>query len=188
MNIKKLFKRNSSSVDTRTTLQKIVFYAYNNSVSNIAGLLCAKNKSNNGISIPYSKEAVASDCNAIRKCLLSENLSEDEFANLAASVFLHIPLRNIKKIAEESGYQSIDIERLIYLNTYVTTLKTIDELSSAGIKKYKISSCCDSKTCSNCKKHNEKTHLVSKAVIGKTAPPFCKCCRCIIVADFGGTF
>lgn len=184
MNIKKLFKKNSSNVDTRTTLQKIVFYAYNNSVTNIAGLLCTKNKSNNGISIPYTKEAVALDCNAIKNCLLAENLSEDEFANLAASVFLHIPLHNIKKIAEESGYQSIGIERLIYLNTYVTTLKTIAELSSAGVKKYKISSCGDSKVCAKCAKHNGKKHFIDKAVIGKTAPPFCEKCRCVIIADF----
>lgn len=189
MNIMNLFKKKlPNNIDNRTLLQKIVFYFYNDSIVNLAELLYTKSKPSNIASIPYTKEAVVSDCNAIRKCLLAENLSENEFANLAAAVFLHIPYRTVKKVVEESGYQPIDIERLTYLHTYVTTLKTLDELSSAEIKKYKISSCCDAKTCASCKKHDGKKHLVSKAAIGKTAPPFCKCCRCVIVADFGGAF
>ena len=65
-----------------------------------------------------------------------------------------------------------------------STQQALDQLSKAGVKKYEVSTCGDKRVCPKCQKHEGKVYMVSKAVIGKNAPPFCDNCRCIITGVF----
>ena len=188
MNIKKLFKKNlvhTSTTDNKASFKEIVYFVHNNLIENISNTLCTKNKSDRPFSIPYLPADVAIDCEVIHTCNNLEHLSEDEFANLVATIFFHLPYKQAQKLAQQNGYKPISTERLMYLYCYITTLKNLKEFSDAGIKKYQISTCNDEKTCEKCKKHDGKKHYVEKAIIGKNAPPFCEHCRCTIIADFG---
>ncbi len=92
--------------------------------------------------------------------------------------------KDIPLLLSDSGYAPPQTDRIIYLGTYIETLRSLDEFSAIGVKKYQIQSCGDSKVCAECRKHDGRKHLVSKAVIGKNAPPFCEKYRCIITAEF----
>lgn len=186
MNLKKLFGIKKNAELNNSILQQLLLFIRNNAVNSVVKILVSKNKSENPLAIPYNSEAIIADCSVVRRCSSENNLSDDELAALISSVLMKRPINSIPTILEQNGYIPIAIDRISYLTTYSSTLHSLQEFSSIGVKKYEISTCGDQRVCSNCAKHNGKKHMVSKAVIGKNAPPFCEHCRCIIMADFGG--
>lgn len=172
------------NTDNRPLLQQLVDILKSGSVDKAIALLASKGKSNNPIAIAYTPDAIRTDFSAVSKCMTAEQLTEDELAALIATSMLKKHPKSISQLLLDSGYSNSPEERILYLNTYVSTLRTLEEFTRAGIKKYSISSCGDSRVCSKCAKHEGKKHSVDKAVVGKNAPPFCKSCRCIITAEF----
>lgn len=186
MNLKKLFGITKDAEVNSPILQQLLLFIRNNAVNSVVKTLASNNKSKNPLAIPYTPGAIMADCSVIRQCSSENNLSDDELAALISSVLMKRPINSIPTILEQNGYIPIATDRISYLTTYCSTLHSLQEFSSIGVKKYEISTCGDQKVCSKCAKHNGKKHMVSKAVIGKNAPPFCEHCRCIIMADLGG--
>lgn len=177
-------KKEDTTAHSLPFLQELVAITKNGFVDKAILLLATKEKSNNQVSIPYTPEAVRTDFETIRQCAASENLNDNELASLLAVVMMKKHPKSISQLLSDNGYSLPSLERILYLSTYTSTLKSLAEFTSAGVKKYKISSCGDSKVCVKCAKHDGKIHFVNKAVMGKTAPPFCEKCRCIITAEF----
>lgn len=171
------------SMDHCSVLQQLVDCIKKDSVNKAVALLASTKKTKNPVAIPYTSDAVEADFSAVHQCFVSERISDNELAALIAMALMKINPKSIVKYLADSNYEAPDLARTIYLGTYFSTLRSLQEFSSAGIKKYIISSCGDTRTCQKCAKHNGKTHFVNKAIIGKTAPPFCECCRCTIIAD-----
>ncbi|MCD7824588.1 MAG: minor capsid protein [Clostridiaceae bacterium] len=186
MKITDLFnkRRESAPIHNRPLLQELVADTRNGFVDKIIPLLTTKEKASNPVSIPYTPEAVKADFEAVRQCMFSEKLSDDELAALIAVTMMKKHPKNISQLLSDNGYSQPTLERISYLGTYVSTIISLNEFASLGVKKYKISSCGDGKVCEQCAKQNGKKYLVSKAVIGKTAPPFCEKCRCVMIAEF----
>ena len=186
MKITNLFnkKKDATAVHSLPILQELVFNTKNGFIDKTIQLLSTKGKSKNPVSIPYTPEAIKADFEAVHQCMVSENLDDNELAALLAVVMMKMHPKSISQLLSDNDYSLPSIDRVIYLGTYASTLQSLAEFASAGIKKYKISSCSDSKVCVKCKQHDGKKHLVSKAVIGKNAPPFCEKCRCVITAEF----
>lgn len=159
-------------------------FVKNNFVDRAVILLTSKGKSNNPVAIPYTPEAVKKDFTAVRQCIIAEHLTDDELAALLAVAMMKKHPKSILQLLSDSGYSVPPLDRVIYLSTYVSTLRSLADFASTGIKKYKVNSCGDSKVCEKCAKQDGKKHFVDKAIIGKTAPPFCEKCRCIIIAEF----
>ena len=186
MKITNLFtrKKGDTTVHSLPILQELVSITKNGFVDRAIQLLATTGKSNILVSIPYTPEAINTDFEAVRQCMLSETLNDNELAALLAVAMMKKHPKSVSQLLLENGYSPPSMERIIYLGTYVSTLQSLAEFASLGIKKYKISSCGDSKVCAKCKQHDGKKHLVSKAIIGKNAPPFCEKCRCVITAEF----
>lgn len=177
-------KKDKISENNHSILSQLVHLVKNGSVEKAVILLETKKKSNNPVAIPYTSKAINADFLAVRKCFAAEHLSDDELAALIAVIMMKKHPKGISELLSDNGYVSPHLERVIYLSTYVSTLQSLSEFSSIGVKKYKVSSCGDSRVCSKCAKHNGKKYSIDKAVIGKTAPPFCDNCRCLITAEF----
>ena len=177
-------KKENATAHSLPVLQELVSITKSGFVDQAILLLATKGKSNNPVSIPYTPEAIKTDFEAVRQCMLSETLNDNELAALLAVAMIKKHPKSVSQLLLENGYSPPSMERIIYLGTYVSTLQSLSEFASLGIKKYKISSCGDSKVCTKCKQHDGKRHLVSKAIIGKNAPPLCEKCRCIITAEF----
>ena len=177
-------KKGDATVHSLPILQELVSITKNGSVDRAIQLLATTGKSNNLVSIPYTPEAIRTDFESVRQCMLSENLNDNELAALLAVAMMKKHPKSVSQLLLENGYSQTSMERIIYLGTYTSTLQSLAEFTSSGIKRYKISSCGDSKVCAKCKQHDGKKHLVNKAIIGKNAPPFCERCRCIITAEF----
>lgn len=170
--------------DNRSLLQKLVDIAKNGFVESAVPLLASKGMSNNPLAIPYTSEAVKTDFATVRQCMASEHLNDDELAALLAVVMMKKHPKSISQLLSTNGYTTPPVDRINYLATHVSTLRSLNEFSSTGVKKYQILSCGDSRVCAKCQRHNGKKHFVDKAIIGKNAPPFCENCRCIITAEF----
>ena len=177
-------KKKENPIHSLPFLQELVTITKNGFTDKAVMLLETKGKSNNSVSIPYTSDAIKTDFEAVRQCMVSENLDDNELAALLAIAMMKKHPKSISQLLLDNGYSSPSLERIMYLGTYTSTLKSLAEFASIGVKKYKISSCGDSKVCAKCAKHNGKKHFVDKAVIGKTAPPFFEKCRCVIIADF----
>lgn len=182
--IGKFIKGTSVAPNNRPLLQKLVDYVKNNSMDKTISLLASKGKKENPISIPYTPEAVSNDFTAIQLCMRENSLADNELASLVAVKLLKKHPKSIKNLLVENGYAMPSMDRIIYLNTYTSSILSLREFVSIGVKNYRISGCGDERMCAKCAKQNGKKHLVSKAVIGKTAPPFCEKCRCVIIAEF----
>lgn len=59
--------------------------------------------------------------------------------------------------------------------------RTLAGFRAGGIAGYVIRTCGDARVCDTCKKQSGKRYKTEDAVIGKTAPPFCGECRCIML-------
>ena len=186
MKVTNLFnkKKRNTPAHNLPFLQELVDITKNGFVDKAIQLLVTKGTSNNSVSIPYTQEAVRTDFQAVRQCMVSENLADNELAALLVVTMMKKHPKNISQLLSDNGYSLPSLERIMYLSTYITTLTSLAEFVSIGVKKYKISSCGDTKVCKECTKHSGKKHFVDKAVIGKTAPPFCEKCRCVIIAEF----
>ena len=147
--------------------------------------LASDTLSSNPTAIPYTREDIIHDWEILESLCVVCNLTEEEFIATAASKMLHLPHKESIKYMSNHRYVPPSVERLIYLYTYMHTLETLKNYTSIGIKKFQVRSCGDGRVCSVCSKHDKKVHLVSKAIIGKTAPPFCENCRCTILPVFG---
>lgn len=182
--ISKFFKKGTAVLDNRPLLQKLVSYVESNSVEKVIPLLSSNGAKENTISIPYTPEAIANDFIAVRQCMNDNALAENELAALIVTQLLKKHPGSIKSLLTESGYDMPNMDRIIYLNTYTSSISSLREFASIGVKSYRVSGCGDQRMCSKCAKQDGKKHMVSKAVIGKTAPPFCEKCRCVMIAEF----
>lgn len=186
MKITNLFNRKKGNATEHylPMLQELIAITRNGFVDKAILLLESKGKSHNSFSIPYTPEAIKTDFEAVHQCMVSENLDDNELAALIAVAMMKKHPKSISQLLLDNGYSLSSMDRVIYLETYISTLRSLAEFASIGIKKYEISSCGDSRVCAKCKKHDGKKHFVNKAVIGKNAPPFCEKCRCVINAEF----
>lgn len=181
--MRNLFKKEPVVSDNRPILVKLVDYVKTDSVNKAIPFLTSNGKSNNPRSIPYTAQAISNDFSAVRICMQENNLDDNELAALICTKLLMKHPTVIHNLMIECGYETPDINRIIYLCTYTTTVCSLREFASLGIKNYRVSGCGDQRMCAKCAKQNNKKHLVSKAVIGKTASPFCEKCRCVITAE-----
>lgn len=179
-----ILKKRTAELDNRPVLQRLVSYVESNSIDKAIPMLASKETKGNPIAIPYTPEAIANDFASIRQCMNDFAMTEDELSALVATQLLKKHPNHIKNLLAESGYNMPSMDRIIYLNTCVTSISSLQEFASIGIRNYRISTCGDQRTCQKCAKQDGKKHLVSKAVIGKTAPPFCEKCRCVMIAEF----
>ena len=147
--------------------------------------LASDTSSSSLTAIPYTREDIINDLDVLDSLHVTCGLTEEEFIAAATSKMLHFPHRETLNYLSSHGYVSPSVDRLIYLSTYMHTMETLKKYTSIGIKKFQVRSCGDERVCSVCSKQDKKIHLVSKAVIGKTAPPFCESCRCIILPIWG---
>lgn len=182
--IGKFLSSTSAAPDNRPLLQRLVDYVKNNSMDKAVSLLVSTGKKGNPVSIPYTPEAVSNDFTAIQLCMRENSLTDNELASLVATKLLKKHPKGIKNFLAENGYDMPGMDRITYLNTYTSSILSLREFVSIGVKNYRVSGCGDERMCAKCAKQNGKKHMISKAVIGKTAPPFCEKCRCIIIADF----
>lgn len=179
-----ILKKKTTELDDRTVLQRLVSYVESNSIDKAIPLLASKETKENPIAIPYTPEAIANDFIAIRQCMNDFTMTESELSALVATQLLKKHPKHIKNLLDESGYNMPSMDRITYLNTCTSSISSLREFASIGIKNYRISACRDQRTCPKCAKQDGKKHLVAKAVIGKTAPPFCEKCRCVMIAEF----
>ncbi len=147
---------------------------------NIVRHLASKSKQTNPVAIPYTEEAILKDLDTLYKFQKSYKPTRDEFAAAIAIKMLHLTNKSTINWLTQHGFSASTENHMCYLVTYFHTMDSLKEFSSTSIKKYTISTCNDGRVCNACQKQNGKTYLLSKAVIGKTAPPFCEKCRCII--------
>lgn len=184
MNILHIFKKKPRST---VELAKQVIAAVNdNKVNTVVKLLAVERlpKDAPSIAIPYTKEAVIKDFAALKTYRKSENPSETDFAAAILLTMFHKSYKNIQSLLCDCGYGDISIGKCQYLHNYIHSLKTIADFRDCKIPKYRISTCRDQKTCLKCQEMDQKIYPVSDAVIGKTLPPFCEKCRCIILPIF----
>ncbi len=167
--LSKLFNKQTKSFDIVDAFNK------HDTEAIVKHIFSHKNKTN-GISIPYTRESVSLSLSCLYQMQSNLNLSEIDIVSLLYMLF--------GGIINISGYSPVSNDRITYLRTCFFTLQTFCQLSHSNVKKYEISTCGDQRVCSKCAKHEGKVHMVSKAVIGKTAPPFCDKCRCSIMGVF----
>ncbi|GHU94439.1 hypothetical protein FACS1894208_05510 [Clostridia bacterium] len=65
--------------------------------------------------------------------------------------------------------------------TWQASERSLADFKTAGVKEYTIRACGDGRVCDACKKQNNMKYKTRDAVIGKTAPPFCEECRCVML-------
>lgn len=182
--ISNIFKKGTAVLDNRPLLQKLVSYVESNSVDKAIPLLSSNGARENPVSIPYTPEVIVNDFIAVRQCMNDNALAGNELAALIATQLLKKHPKSIKSLLAESGYDMPTVDRIIYLNTHTSSISSLREFASMGVKSYRVSGCGDQRMCSKCAMQDGKKHLVSKTVIGKTAPPFCEKCRRVIIAEF----
>lgn len=150
----------------------------------IVKLLSSKSTKNNPVAIPYTPQAITNDLKVIRMYISQYAPSDSEIANLIAIQLLHRPIKGSSSIVTEAGYSTVPTDKVIFMGTFCTAQKTLMEFADTEIAKYTISTCGDSRVCEKCKKMDGKSFSVAKAVVGKNLPPFCDCCRCVILPKF----
>ena len=77
-------KKGDATVHSLPILQELVSITKNGFVDRAIQLLATTGKSNNLVSIPYTPEAIKTDFEAVRQCMLSETLNDNELAALLA--------------------------------------------------------------------------------------------------------
>lgn len=117
----------------------------------------------------------------VKNCLSrSENLVDDflQIAHMDTQE-LHFP-EEISQILNSRRKRGSCTEKqitIVYIRHELNTLKAIKDLTKfreLGIKKVKIKSCKDQKTCSVCKKHDNKSYDLNSIPV----LPLCWECRC----------
>ena len=132
--------------------------------------------------IGYNRDNIKKDMDALRDYIALKTPSEPELIMAIVTLTSHSTYDGIQKHLSKLGYNDFSKEQIGNTNTLLISLRELKEFQKLDVKKYKVSSVDDGKTCPHCKKHDKKIYPVSKAVIGKTAPPFCNSCRCVMIA------
>lgn len=172
--LKKLLETSSQPFDLVSAVEK-------HDTKNIIRHLATKSKQHNPSAIPYTEQAILEDLDTIYRFQQMYNPTRDEFAAAIATKMLHLTYKSTINWLTQHGFAAPTEDHMIYIGTSLCTINSLKEFSSStSIKKYKVSTCGDGRVCKICKKQNNKTYLLSEAVIGKTAPPFCEKCRCSI--------
>ncbi len=172
--LQKLLEASSQPFDLVSAVEK-------HDAKNIIRHLATKSKQKNPVAIPYTEEDILEDLDTLYKFQNMYNPTRDEFAAAIVIKMLHLTYKSALNWLNKHGFSAPTEDHLIYIGTSLCTINSLKEFSSStSIKKYKISTCGDERVCKICKKQNNKTYLLSEAIIGKTAPPFCESCRCII--------
>lgn len=178
MNIlKKLLDQTSQPFD-------LVFAVERHETKRIIRHLECKTEPKNPMAIPYTADAIAKDLDLLYEYKKLYSPTRDEFAAAIATKMLHLVHKSTIDWLSKRGFSAPSIEHLTYIHTLLTTMQTLRDFKDVNIKKYKVSSCKDQRVCSVCSKQDGKVHMVKNAVIGKSAPPFCEKCRCIIMPIF----
>lgn len=132
------------------------------------------------IEIPYDKSSIQKDINAIKQYMQLNHETDRELAACVVSIMMHQGIKNSINTMKTLGYKDACESEIYTAISSITSLRNINEYQNLRIEKYKISSCNDDRVCDKCKKMNDKIFPLSKAQLGKTLPPFCDKCRCIV--------
>ncbi len=130
----------------------------------------------------YNRDNIKKDMEALRDYIALKTPSEPELVMAIVTLTSHSTYDGVQKHLSKLGYNEFSKEQIGNTNTLLISLRELKEFQKLDVKKYKVCSVDDEKTCLHCKKHDKKIYPLSKAVIGKTAPPFCDSCRCIMIA------
>lgn len=153
-------------------------------IDHVYDLFETKSSVKNPAAIPYARDGIKKDINAISQYRYLGHDTDRELSACIVTTMFHKDFKSSKNIMKDLGYENVQDSELYTASTSVTTLRSIADFKVAGIKKYKISSCGDERSCDICKKMDGKTFSVASAKIGKNTPPFCSNCRCSILAVF----
>lgn len=163
---------------------RTIEYIRTGNTQNIVAEYASNKEPDKPFALSYDTEAVLSDISAIQEYRHLGHDTDRELAICIVSIMFKKTFKDTIQILSDIGYLDVSDSEIYTASTSVHCLQNIAEFKNAGVKKYKILSCGDGRTCSKCSKMNGKTFPISDTVIGKTLPPFCDSCRCIIVGDF----
>lgn len=170
------------------SLKKSIFdtitYIRNEDIESIYKIYETKTPSKNPIALPYDKENIKKDVDAINKYRLLGHDTNRELVTCIVSIMFHKEFYEIVDLIKKIGYTDITESEIYSVSASISSLKNISEFQEIEVKNYEISTCEDERVCDKCKNMNKKIYPVSKAKLGVTLPPFCNNCRCIILAIF----
>ena len=66
--------------------------------------------------------------------MVSENLDDNELATLLAVAMMKKHPKSISQLLSDNSYSSPSLERIMYLGTYATILRSLTEFTSIGVK------------------------------------------------------
>ncbi len=138
----------------------------------------------NPFALPYDKDSIKKDVNAINQYRSLNHDTDRELALCVASIIMHNANKGSIDIMKILGYEDVCESEIYTVFSSITSLRSIAEYRNTSIKNYKISSCKDERVCEYCQKMDGKIFPLSKAQLGKTIPPFCDKCRCCIQPIF----
>ncbi len=134
----------------------------------------------NPLALPYDKDSIKKDVNAINQYRLLCHDTDRELAACIVSIMLHQTIKSSIKVMKTLGYEDVSEPEIYIAFSSITNLRNIATFRETSIEKYRLSSCKDERVCENCKKMDGKIFPLSKVQLGKTIPPFCDKCRCCI--------
>lgn len=134
----------------------------------------------NPIALPYDKSAIKKDIDAINQYRNLGHNSDRDLATCVVSVMMHRTFKGSIDAMKILGYEDVHEDEVYTATASIINLRNISTYKDANIEKYRISSCGDDRVCSKCREMEGKIFSLSKAQLGKTIPPFCSKCRCII--------
>ena len=169
--------------DIKKKVADTIFYIKNGQFQQLVPLYQTSADKKNPLSIGYDKDNIIKDACAIDEW---RKMSHDNERELTIAIILIMCgyVHGNNSIFKGLGYSDVSESEIYTISTSIHSLRQIAECKELGIKKYEILSCGDERVCDKCSKHNGKKYFVNKAILGKTAPPFCEECRCVILSVF----
>lgn len=169
-------------IESKNRISKTIEALRSNNYERVYPLYEFKSDGKTPYGIGYNRDNIKKDMDALRDYIALKTPSEPELIMAIVTLTSHSTYDGVQKHLSKLGYNDFSKEQIGNTNTLLISLRTLKEFQKIEIKKYKVRTVGDGAgVCSHCKKHDKKIYPVSKAVIGKTAPPFCDSCRCTII-------
>jgi len=167
------------TAELKHRIEKTIEALRTNNYQSLYALYESKAVQNNPIDLGYDQDSIKKDMDALRDYISLRKPSEPEIIMAIVTLTNHSTYDASQQQLIKLGYDFTK-EQVGYTHTLLITIRTLRDYRGTNIKKYKIYSVRDGRTCPECLAHHDKIFPISKAVPGKTAPPFCDSCRCII--------